>query len=120
MKKLLKKWNESSLVLRILCGLVLGILLGLKVPQATPIALLGDLFVGALRSIAPILVLFLVMTSLARHQEGQKTNMSRVILLYLLGTFIDGCVAVVTSFLFPFRRRASPPPAALERFFTLC
>ena len=114
MKKLLKKWNESSLVLRILCGLVLGILLGLKVPQATPIALLGDLFVGALRSIAPILVLFLVMTSLARHQEGQKTNMSRVILLYLLGTFIDGCVAVVTSFLFPITLELTLPEESVS------
>ena len=101
MKKLFKRWNECSLVLRILGGLILGIALGLALPQAAPIALLGDLFVGALRSIAPILVLFLVMTSLARHREGQKTNMSRVILLYLLGTFLDGCVAVVTSFLFP-------------------
>ena len=101
MKNLLKRWNDTSLVLRILCGLILGVILGLAVPQATPVALLGDLFVGALKAVAPILVLFLVMTALSRHQEGQKTNMSRVIVLYLLGTFIDGCVAVVTSFLFP-------------------
>ena len=101
MKNLLKKWNESSLVLRILGGLIIGVVLGLAVPQAAPIGLLGDLFVGALKAVAPLLVLFLVMTALSRHQEGQKTNMSRVILLYLLGTFIDGCVAVITSFLFP-------------------
>ena len=79
MRNLLKRWNESSLVLRIIGGLMIGIVLGLTVPQAAPIALLGDLFVGALRSVAPVLVLALVMTSLARHQEGQKTNMSRVI-----------------------------------------
>ena len=101
MKDLLRKWNESSLVLRILCGLIIGIVLGLTVPQATPIKLLGDLFVGALRAVAPLLVLFLVMTSLARHREGQKTNMSRVIFLYLLGTFLADCVAVAASFLFP-------------------
>ena len=101
MKNLLKRWNDTSLVLRILCGLILGVILGLAAPQATPVALLGDLFVGALKAVAPILVLFLVMTALSRHQEGQKTNMSQVIVLYLLGTFIDGCVAVVTSFLFP-------------------
>ena len=101
MKNLLKRWNDTSLVLRILCGLILGVILGLAAPQATPVALLGDLFVGALKAVAPILVLFLVMTALSRHQEGQKTNMSRVIVLYLLGTFIDGCVAVITSFLFP-------------------
>ena len=114
MKALLKRWNESSLVLRILGGLILGIILGLAAPQATPIALLGDLFVGALRSIAPVLVLFLVMTSLARHREGQKTNMSRVILLYLLGTFLDGCVAVVTSFLFPVTLELTLPEEAVS------
>ena len=101
MRNLLKRWNESSLVLRIIGGLMIGVVLGLTVPQAAPIALLGDLFVGALRSVAPVLVLALVMTSLARHQEGQKTNMSRVIGLYLLGTFVDGCVAAAASFLFP-------------------
>lgn len=101
MKKLLKQWNDTSLVLRILGGLILGIVLGLAVPQAAPVSLLGDLFVGALKAVAPILVLFLVMTALSRHQEGQRTNMSRVIVLYLLGTFVDGCVAVIASFLFP-------------------
>ncbi len=100
-RNLLKRWNESSLVLRIIGGLVVGVILGLTVPQATPISLLGDLFVGALKAVAPLLVLFLVMTALSRHKEGQKSNMSRVIFLYLLGTFVDGCVAVVTSFLFP-------------------
>ena len=79
MKNLLKKWNESSLVLRILGGLIIGVVLGLAVPQAAPIGLLGDLFVGALKAVAPLLVLFLVMTALSRHREGQKTNMSRVI-----------------------------------------
>ncbi len=101
MKNLLKRWNNTSLVLRILCGLAIGIVLGLTVPQAEPVALLGDLFVGALKAVAPLLVLLLVMTALSRHQEGKRTNMSRVILLYLMGTFIDGCVAVITSFLFP-------------------
>ena len=53
MKNLLKKWNESSLVLRILGGLIIGVVLGLAVPQAAPIGLLGDLFVGALKAVAP-------------------------------------------------------------------
>ena len=55
MKNLLKKWNESSLVLRILGGLIIGVVLGLAVPQAAPIGLLGDLFVGALKAVAPLL-----------------------------------------------------------------
>ena len=101
MKQLIKKWNEISLVKRIICGLILGIILGLAIPQITVISLLGDLFVGALRAIAPILVLFLVMGALANQKEGKQSNMKRVIFLYLLGTFLAGCVAVAASFLFP-------------------
>lgn len=101
MKDLLKKWNALSLVKRIVCGLLVGIVLGLVVPQATALSLLGQLFVGALKSVAPLLVLFLVMSALSRHREGAQTNMKRVIFLYLLGTFLAGCVAVVASFLFP-------------------
>ncbi len=101
MKELVKRWSETSLILKILCGLVLGVVLGLTVPQASWISLLGELFVGALKAVAPVLVLFLVMVALAKHQEGKSTHMSRVIVLYLLGTFLAGCVAVVASFLFP-------------------
>lgn len=101
MKQLLKKWNEISLVKRIICGLIVGIILGLAVPQFTVISVLGDLFVGALRAIAPLLVLFLVMGALAHQREGQQSNIKRIIVLYLLGTFLAGCVAVVASFLFP-------------------
>ena len=101
MKKIIKKWNEISLVKRIICGLVIGIILGLTVPQASVIGLLGDLFVGALRAVAPLLVLFLVMGALSHQREGKKSNMKRVIFLYLLGTFLAGCVAVAASFLFP-------------------
>ena len=101
MKSLIQKWNNISLVKRIIVGLIVGIILGLTVPQATVISLLGDLFVGALKAIAPLLVLFLVMEALSKQKQGQKTNMTRVIVLYLLGTFLAGCIAVVASFLFP-------------------
>lgn len=101
MKKVLQKWNEISLVKRIICGLIVGIILGLVLPQAKPISLLGDLFVGALKAVAPLLVLFLVMGALSAHKEGKQTNMRSIIALYLLGTFLAGCVAVVASFLFP-------------------
>lgn len=82
-------------------GLAVGIVLGLVVPQATPISLLGQLFVGALKAVAPLLVFFLVIGALSQHQEGKKTNMKTVIFLYLLGTFLAGTLAVVSSFLFP-------------------
>lgn len=101
MKNLVTRWNEISLVKRIICGLIIGIVLGLVVPQATALSLLGNLFVGALKAIAPILVLFLVMSALAKHQEGKQTNMKHIIGLYLLGTFLAGLMAVIASFLVP-------------------
>lgn len=100
MKALLKKWNEISLVKRIICGLVLGVILGLAVPGVYVITLLGSLFVGALKAVAPILVFFLVMSSLSRAKSGSG-NMGRVVVLYLIATFLAALVAVVASFLFP-------------------
>ncbi|MGB4954756.1 MAG: serine/threonine transporter SstT, partial [Fusicatenibacter saccharivorans] len=55
MKKLIQKWNSINLIKRIICGLIVGIILGLAIPQASVISILGDLFVGALRGIAPLL-----------------------------------------------------------------
>ena len=82
-------------------GLIAGLILGLVVPQATPIGMFGKLFVGALKAVAPVLVFFLVMHALSTTSEGQKSNMGNVIMLYLLGTFLAGLTAVVVSFMFP-------------------
>lgn len=101
MKNLIEKWNSISLIIRILIGTVIGAILALVVPQATGIAILGDLFVGALKAIAPILVCVLVMSSLAQTKEGHNGNMTTVIFLYMFSTIIGSVVAVVASFLFP-------------------
>ena len=101
MKKIIENWNQISLIKKIICGLVAGVILALAVPQLTVISLLGDLFVGALKAIAPLLVLFLVMGALANQREEKQSNIKRIIFLYLLGTFLAGCVAVAASFLFP-------------------
>ncbi|MEW9052341.1 MAG: serine/threonine transporter SstT [Neobacillus sp.] len=102
MKNLLKKWNQISLVKQIIIGLVIGITLAVLTPAvAKPLVILGSLFVGALKAVAPILVLFLVMSAIAQHKSGQQTNMKSVISLYLLGTFLAGLIAVVVSFIFP-------------------
>lgn len=126
MKNLIKRWNESSLVLRILCGLAVGIVLGMTAPQASAVGVLGDLFVGALKAVAPLLVLFLVMTALAQHREGRQTNLSRIVFLYLMGTFLAGCTAVAASFLFPLRLELAaaqegivPPGGIAEVLHTL-
>ena len=102
MKNFLNKWNKISLVKRILIGLIIGILLALTIPNvAKPIVIFGSLFVGSLKSVAPILVFFLVISAICQHKQGQQTNMKSIIFLYLLGTFLAGLVAVIASFLFP-------------------
>lgn len=101
MKKLLRKWAETSLILRIFCGLVLGAILGLTVPQWTGIGILGQVFVGALKAVAPVLVAILVMSSIARAKGGLGPRFRTVIVLYLMTTFIAALIAVSGSFLFP-------------------
>ncbi|MBY0114728.1 serine/threonine transporter SstT [Paenibacillus xylanexedens] len=101
MRTALTKWNRMSLIKRILLGIVLGIVLALIVPGATGIALFGSLFVSALKAVAPILVLLLVMAAISNHRKGVQTNMKRIIVLYVMSTFLAGLLAVVASFLFP-------------------
>ena len=84
----LSRLAQGSLVKQILIGLVLGVLLALvSKPAAIAVGLLGTLFVGALKAVAPVLVLMLVMASIANHQHGQKTSIRPILFLYLLGTF---------------------------------
>ena len=68
---------------------------------ANSIAVLGDLFVGALKAIAPILVFVLVAASIIVKEFGHSKGMQKVVGLYLVGTFLAAVVAVVASFLFP-------------------
>lgn len=100
MKKIVNFWNGLTLIEQIIVGLVIGIILGLVVPQATGISICGTLFVTALKSVAPVLVLFLIMSAICHHKQGQQTNMKDIIILYLVGTFMAGCIAVVMSFIF--------------------
>lgn len=102
MRELLKKWTSISLIKRIIGGLIIGGALAYVAPEKlSGIVLLGDLFVGALKSIAPVLVFVLVMAAILQHQKGQKTNMKSIISLYLFATFIASVVAVVGSFVYP-------------------
>ncbi|MEE0772257.1 MAG: serine/threonine transporter SstT [Anaerovoracaceae bacterium] len=98
---ILKKWTEISLVKRIIAGLIIGIILGVTVPKAAVIGIFGDLFVGALKAIAPLLVLFLVMHALSNKQDSAESNMKSVIVLYLISTFSAAVTAVIASFVFP-------------------
>ena len=95
-----KKWNEISLILRILGGLAVGVILGLAVPGQSWIAIFGDLFVGALKAIAPVLVLVLVASSLASARGGNGRKFRIVIILYLLSTLCAAVLAVIMNFIF--------------------
>ena len=101
MKNLIKKWNSISLILRILIGMVIGVALGLLVPQFKVVSILGSVFVGALKAIAPVLVFVLVMSALANASVGIGGRFRTVIILYMLSTLLAAVVAVVGSFLFP-------------------
>ena len=101
MKKIFGFYTKSPLVLRILVGLVIGVLFGLFVKNADVFTILGEIFVGALKAIAPVLVFVLVVASLARAGGGIGKRFRTVIIFYLLSTFLAAVVAVVGSYLFP-------------------
>ena len=127
MNRFVKSINRVSLIQQIIIGLIIGILTALYVPElANELALLGVLFVGALKGIAPILVFFLVIAAISKHRSGQKTGMGSVITLYLLGTFLSAALAVVVSFMFPTTLHlaasaadAAPPQGIVEVMKTL-
>ena len=100
-RSILKKWAESSLVLRILVGLVIGAVLGLTLPGWQGIGILGTLFVSALKAVAPVLVAVLVTASIARAGGGLGARFRTVIALYLVSTFSAALVAVAGSTFFP-------------------
>lgn len=101
MKKIIQKWNSTSLILRIVIGLALGAILGLVVPQATVVGILGDVFVGALKAIAPVLVFVLIISALANASNNIGSRFRTVIILYMLTTLLASLLAVVVSFIFP-------------------
>lgn len=93
---------RGSLVKQVLAGLILGAILGTVWPAvALKFALLGTIFVGALKSVAPILVFILVMAALARQELNTNTNMRPIIVMYILGTLLASLVGVAASFMFP-------------------
>ncbi len=100
MKQIIAKWNDTSLVLRIVVGLVIGLILALAVPGALVIIpLLGTLFVSALKAVAPILVFFLVIATMANAKTSGAMKM--VVVLYIVSTLVAAIIAVIASFISP-------------------
>ncbi|MBR3995864.1 MAG: serine/threonine transporter SstT [Clostridia bacterium] len=124
MKKILGTYTKAPLILRIAIGLVIGICLGLWVPQAGFVTIFGDIFVGALKAIAPILVFVLVIASLASAGKGIGKRFRTVIIFYMLSTFLAAVTAVIGSYLFkvtiPLANASSDiPPEGLGEVFRI-
>lgn len=97
----IKKWTESSLILKIVIGLIIGVILGIFVPDWKFIGFFGEIFVSALKAIAPILVFVLIASALSKAKSGIGPRFKTVIILYLFSTFLSAMVAIIASSLFP-------------------
>ena len=100
-KKILELYNGSSLILRIVIGIILGVVLALTVPGAEWLSVPGNLFVGALKAIAPVLVAVLVAASLCQGNAKLDRRFGLVIFFYILSTYLAAVSAVTASYLFP-------------------
>lgn len=127
LRPLLHIINHTSLVAQIALGLLAGILLAWLWPEATAsVGFLGNLFISALKAVAPVLVFILVASAIANHSPGQPTHIRPILLLYLIGTLAAAVVAVVASSLWPSTlvlaesaQNASPPGGIAEVLKTL-
>lgn len=112
MRALFQFINRFSLIQQICVGLLIGTGIAVWSPEnAVKLSLLGTIFVGALKGVAPVLVFFLVIVAVSRHRSGQKTGMRSIIVLYLIGTFASAAIAVAGSFLFPTTLLLTASPA---------
>jgi len=99
---LLQRLMQAGLVTQILIGLVAGVALAwFSKESALSVSLFGSLFVSALKAVAPLLVMVLVISSIANHKQGQKTSIRPIVILYLLSTFFAAVLAVAFSHLLP-------------------
>lgn len=101
-KPMLHWMQRTSLVTQIVLALIAGIAFAFLFPAATPgVGLLGTLFISALKAVAPVLVLILVMASISNHRPGDSTLIRPVLWLYVIGTLAAAIVGVFASMLFP-------------------
>ncbi|SDP52449.1 serine/threonine transporter SstT [Selenomonas ruminantium] len=121
-RKVGRKYMETALIKLIAVGLVIGIIIALTAPGMVPVvAIFGDLFVRALKGVAPILVFVLVMNAMAQKTANASASMKPIIRLYVLATFFASLVAVAYSFAFPTSlqlqladAKLTPPSGILE------
>lgn len=101
--KMYKKFDGLNLVVKIVFGIILGLILALFAPGLKPVKILGELFIGALKGVAPILVFILIVSSLASGEIKKDGRFKVVVILYIVSTFLSSIIAVIASFLFPLK-----------------
>lgn len=104
MRKIVDTYLSVGVVPLIILGLILGVLTGWLVPSVgASLGILGDIFVGALKAVAPVLVFCLVMSAIAGYKstQGETKPIKSILILYMMGTFLAALTAVVASFVFP-------------------
>jgi serine/threonine transporter len=99
--KIFDLWKSTNLMAKILVGIIIGAILALLIPGISPISMLGDMFVGALKGIAPILVGILVTSSVSKAGTGLGGRFKTVISLYIASTLLAAILAVFAARLFP-------------------
>lgn len=99
---MLSIFSRLSLVTKILIAIILGFFVAVFFPSFTPyLSLLGELFIKALKSVAPILVFVLVMSSIANFKVGHNANLRPILILYAVGMILAALCAIVASHFFP-------------------
>lgn len=94
--------SRLSLITKIIIAIVLGFAVALLFPQLTPyLSLFGELFIKALKSVAPILVFALVMSSIANFKVGHQANLKPILFLYVIGMLLAAFTAIIISRIFP-------------------
>ena len=101
LKGIVKKYTDTSLIVRIVIGLVIGAILGLTLKSWTWIGIFGSMFVGALRAVAPVLVFVLIISALSNGQSKLDRKFGLVLFFYMFSTFLAAAAAVIASFMFP-------------------
>ena len=101
LSKIFACYNRTSLILRIFIGIIIGTLFGIVIPSQEWLGIFGEVFVGSLKAVAPVLVFALVATSLANGGTKLDRRFGTVLLLYVISTLFASFVAVIASFLFP-------------------
>lgn len=100
--KFLSLIPKIKLIHQIAFGLIFGILMATFVPSSVPfLKIFGDLFVKALKSVAPVLVFFLVIHAISQKRNSEGGSMKPIVILYMTSTFFASIVGVSYSFLFP-------------------